>query len=133
MYNRLRRWVHSEAMRRLFEATIADPAFWEVRRVLVDSTTDRAHRHAAEEKMLEAARAGLVCCGLTRKVVVMAAAEDTGLAVDVVAGSRHHAPLLNPMLDATATRVGAMDPVVGDKGFDGGSQQRAGRSGGRHR
>jgi putative transposase len=47
VYNRLRRWVHSGAMRRLFEGMTADPQFGAVRRVLVDSTTVRAHRHAA--------------------------------------------------------------------------------------
>lgn len=47
VYNRFRRWVHSGAMARLFERLTADPAFGEVRRVLVDSTTARAHRHAA--------------------------------------------------------------------------------------
>jgi transposase len=47
VYNRLRRWVHSGAMRRLFELLTADPGFGAVRRVLVDSTTVRAHRHAA--------------------------------------------------------------------------------------
>jgi transposase len=47
VYNRLRRWVHSGAMRRLFEAMTADPVFGDVRRVLIDSTTVRAHRHAA--------------------------------------------------------------------------------------
>ena len=47
VYNRFRRWVASGAMARLFEAMTADPQFGEVRRVLVDSTTVRAHRHAA--------------------------------------------------------------------------------------
>ena len=47
VYQRLRRWVYSGAMRRLFEALTANPAFQEIRRVLVDSTTVRAHRHAA--------------------------------------------------------------------------------------
>jgi transposase len=47
VYNRLRRRVLSGAMRRLFELLTADPAFGEVRRVLVDSTLVRAHRHAA--------------------------------------------------------------------------------------
>src|SRR5829696_7593747 len=46
VYNRLRRWVRSGAMKRLFEGMTADPAFGEVRRVLIDSTTVRAHRHA---------------------------------------------------------------------------------------
>src|SRR5262245_47887313 len=47
VYNRLRRWVSSGAMRRLFKLLTADPAFGEVRRVLVDATAVRAHRHAA--------------------------------------------------------------------------------------
>ena len=47
VYNRLRRWVHSGALRRLFDLLTADPAFGPVRRVLVDSTLVRAHRHAA--------------------------------------------------------------------------------------
>jgi putative transposase len=47
VYNRFRRWVASGALRRLFEALTADPAFGEVRRVLIDSTVVRAHQHAA--------------------------------------------------------------------------------------
>ncbi len=47
VYNRWRRWVRSGAARRLFEGMTAAPQFGEVRRVLVDSTTIRAHRHAA--------------------------------------------------------------------------------------
>jgi putative transposase len=47
VYNRWRRRVASGAMRRLFEAMTADPQFDGVRRVLVDSTIIRAHRHAA--------------------------------------------------------------------------------------
>ena len=47
MYNRFRRWVSSGALRRLFEALTADPAFEDVRRVLIDSTIVRAHQHAA--------------------------------------------------------------------------------------
>src|SRR5215210_6658867 len=47
VYNRFRRWVSSGALRRLFEALTADPAFGEVRRVLIDSTIVRAHQHAA--------------------------------------------------------------------------------------
>ena len=47
VYNRFRRWVASGGLRRLFEALTADPAFGEVRRVLIDSTIVRAHAHAA--------------------------------------------------------------------------------------
>jgi transposase len=47
VYNRFRRWVASGALRRLFEALTADPAFADFRRVLIDSTIVRAHQHAA--------------------------------------------------------------------------------------
>lgn len=47
VYNRFRRWVHSGALRRLFEAMTADPQFDGLRRVFVDSTIVRAHQNAA--------------------------------------------------------------------------------------
>jgi len=47
VYNRLRRWVYSGSLKTLFELLTADPALGEVRRVLIDSTTVRAHHHAA--------------------------------------------------------------------------------------
>jgi transposase len=52
-------------------------------------------------------------------VVVTAADEDTAVAVDVVPGQAGDAPLLVPMLDRTLERVGVIDELVGDKGFDG--------------
>ena len=58
-------------------------------------------------------------------MVVTAADEDTAIEVDVVAGQRHDAPLLKPMLDKTAARVPDMEEVVGDKGFDGEPQRQA--------
>jgi transposase len=57
--------------------------------------------------------------GLSTKVVVTAADEDTALAVDVVPGQAGDAPLLVPMLDRTLERVPVIDEVVGDKAFDG--------------
>jgi len=51
--------------------------------------------------------------------------ESTPIAIDVVAGSRHDAPLLKPILAKTADRVGIIDEVVGDKGFDGEPQRQA--------
>jgi hypothetical protein len=52
--------------------------------------------------------------GLSTKVVVTAADEDTALAVDVVSGQAGDAPPLVPMLD----RVPVIDELVGDKAFD---------------
>src|SRR5262249_32929045 len=47
VYNRFRRWVAPGGLQRLFEALTAQPAFGNVRRVLIDSTIVRAHQHAA--------------------------------------------------------------------------------------
>jgi transposase len=46
----------------------------------------------------------------------------------VVPSHRHDAPLLKPMLDKTAARVGAIDQAVGDKAFDGAPQRAACRA-----
>jgi transposase len=61
-------------------------------------------------------------------VIVTAADENTPIAVDVVAGQRHDAPRLRPMLRSTAARVEGIQQVVGDKGFDGQPQRDACRS-----
>jgi transposase len=58
-------------------------------------------------------------------VVVTAVDEDTPLVVEVVAGQRHDAPRLKPMVRATARRVEGIEQVVGDKGFDGQPQRDA--------
>jgi len=134
VYNRLRRWVRPVAMNRLFEGMTADPQFGEVRRVLIDSATARAHRHAAGcggrkksgvGRSAAAEGPGRGGGGLTTRVVVTAAAESTPLAAEVVAGPRHDAPRLRPMVAATAARVGPIDRVVGDEGFGGAPQRRA--------
>ena len=52
-------------------------------------------------------------------MVVVAADEDTALAVEVIPGQAGEAPRLVPLLDRTLGRVGAIDEVVADKGFDG--------------
>jgi putative transposase len=53
VYNRLRRWVHSGGLRRLFELLTAEPELGDVRRVLIDSTIVRAHQHAAGARRRE--------------------------------------------------------------------------------
>jgi transposase len=58
-------------------------------------------------------------------VILTAADEDTAIAVDVVPGQAHDAPLLEPMLDDTLERVPVIDELVADKGFDGDPQRHA--------
>lgn len=45
--------------------------------------------------------------------------------VDVLPGQAHDAPHLGRLVGRTAARVGPVDQVVGDRGFDGGPQRRA--------
>src|SRR5262249_17972619 len=47
VYNRFRRWVASGSLAALFELLTADPAFGEVRRLLVDSALVPAPQHPA--------------------------------------------------------------------------------------
>ena len=47
VYNRLRRWIASGSLAKLFELLTDNPDFGEVKRVLVDASNVRAHRHAA--------------------------------------------------------------------------------------
>lgn len=47
VYNRLRRWVHSGRLKKLFELMAAQPECDGLRRVMIDSTIVRAHQHAA--------------------------------------------------------------------------------------
>jgi transposase len=127
VYHRFRPWDASGARRRRFEALTTDSAFGECRRVLIDSTIDRAHPHAGTrrqkkvgaERSAKAKGLGRSRGGLSTKVVVTAAAADTALEVDVVPGQAGDAPLLVPMLDRTLERVRVIDELVGDRAFDG--------------
>src|SRR5262245_33067857 len=47
VYNRLRRWVASGRLKRLFEMMTARPECDGLRRVMIDSTIVRAHQHSA--------------------------------------------------------------------------------------
>ena len=58
-------------------------------------------------------------------MIVTAADEDTAIAVDVLPGRAHDAPHLRRMLGRTLGRVGVVDELVADKGFDGDAQRLA--------
>jgi len=66
VYNRFRRWVASGSLAKLFELLTEEPAFAEVKRILVDSTTSRAHRHAggASKKRGRRRNKGLVAAAV---------------------------------------------------------------------
>jgi transposase len=135
VYNRFRRWVGSGSLTALFELLTANPAFGEIRRVLLDSTIIRAHAHAAgarrKAKRIGAERSAIAQGlgrsrgGFTTKIVLTAADEDTAIAVEVIPGQASDAPRLEPMLKQTLRRVEVIDEFTGDKGFDGDAQREA--------
>jgi putative transposase len=47
VYNRLRRWIHSGRLKRLFDLMAERPECEGPRRLMIDSTVVRAHQHAA--------------------------------------------------------------------------------------
>ncbi len=47
VYNRLRRWIASGRLKKLFELMAAQPECEGLRRVMIDSTIVRAHQHSA--------------------------------------------------------------------------------------
>src|SRR4051812_16279310 len=47
VYNRLRRWIHSGRLKKLFERMAARPECEGPRRLMIDSTIVRAHQHSA--------------------------------------------------------------------------------------
>src|SRR3954447_13065953 len=47
VYNRLRRWIHSGRLKRLFDLMSERSECEDARRLMIDSTVVRAHQHAA--------------------------------------------------------------------------------------
>ena len=56
VYNRLRRWIHSGRLEKLFEEMVAQPACEGPVRVMIDSTIVRAHQHSAGASKKKAGR-----------------------------------------------------------------------------
>jgi transposase len=122
VYKRLRRWIDSGRLERLFRLMAARPACAGTLRVMIDSTIVRAHQHAAGAARRRGGTAGNAIGrsrgGLSTKVVAVATDEDGVVAVDVAGGQRNDAPLAPPVLAEAKAVVGRIDEVLGDKGFD---------------
>jgi putative transposase len=56
VYDRLRRWIDSGRLKKLFEAMAAQPACEGTLRVMIDSTIVRAHQHSAGAAKKKAGR-----------------------------------------------------------------------------
>jgi putative transposase len=122
VYNRLRRWIASGRLERLFKSMSARPACEGTLRVMIDSTIVRAHQHAAGAPRKKGGTAGNAIGrsrgGLSTKIIAVAIDEDGVIAVDLAGGQRNDAPLAPPVLAKAKDAVGRIDEVLGDKGFD---------------
>jgi transposase len=122
VYKRLRRWIDSGRLERLFRLMAARPACEGTLRVMIDSTIVRAHQHAAGAVKKKGGTAGNAIGrsrgGPSTKIIAVAIDEDGVVAVDVAGGQRNDAPLAPPVLAEAKAAVGRIDEVLGDKGFD---------------
>jgi putative transposase len=122
VYNRLRRWITSGRLNKLFEAMAAQPTCEGPLRVMIDSTIVRAHQHSAgarKKKGGASAQAiGRSRGGPSTKVIAVVSDEDSLIAMDIAEGQRNDAPLALPVLARAKRMVGPFDEVLGDKGFD---------------
>jgi putative transposase len=122
VYNRLRRWITSGRLTKLFEAMAAQPSCEGPLRVMIDSTIVRAHQHSAGARKKNGGAAaqaiGRSRGGLSTKIIAVATDEDSLIAVDIAEGQRNDAPLALPVLAQAKKMVGSFDEVLGDKGFD---------------
>jgi putative transposase len=118
---RLRRWIDSGRLRKLFEAMAAQPACDGPLRVMIDSTIVRAHQPAAGAAGEDGGSGNAIGRsrgGLSTQIIAVATDEDGVIAVDVAEGQRNDAPLALPVLAQAKAALGRLDEVLGDKGFD---------------
>ncbi|WZP00244.1 IS5 family transposase [Isosphaeraceae bacterium EP7] len=120
------------------------PHFEGVRRVFIDATIVRTHRHGAgaPRKKTPGLRGVGASPGprpqpgsLSSQIVAIAGDESTALAVVVVPGQSHDAPHLKPLLNQAVARLKPaeeseaqarpIDQQVGDKAFGGKPQREA--------
>ena len=122
VYKRLRRWIDSGRLARLFGLMAVQPACDGTLRVMIDSTIVRAHQHAAGASEVKGGAAsnaiGRSRGGLSTKIIAVATDEDGVVAVDIAEGQRNDAPLALPVLAQAKAALGRLDEVLGDKGFD---------------
>ncbi len=122
VYKRLRRWIDSGRLARLFGLMAARPACDGTLRVMIDSTIVRAHQHSAgapEAKGDAASNAiGRSRGGPSTNIIAVATDEDGVVAVGLAEGQRNDAPLALPLLAQANAALGRIDEVLADKAFD---------------
>ena len=118
VYKRLRRWIDSGRLKKLFEGMAAQDACEGTLRVMIDSTIVRAHQHAAGAGGGPGNAIGRSRGGLSTKIIAVATDEDGVVAVEIAEGQRNDAPLALPVLAQAEAALGRIDEVLGDKGFD---------------
>jgi transposase len=121
VYNRLRGWIDSGRMKRLFEAMAAQPACEGTLSLMIDSSIVRVHQHAAgalkKKRETSGNAIGRFRCFSTN-IIALATDEEDVVDVDPVGTQRYNGPLASPVLAEVKGALGRIDEVLGDKAID---------------
>lgn len=120
IYMRFRRWENSGIWRKLWD-TLQHPRFKKARKIFIDSTTVRAHRHAAGASKKsggqEAQGLGRSRGGFSTKIHAGCIDESTSVALIITAGQCNDAPIFDIVIEEVP-KDNSIEDVVADKGYD---------------
>ena len=120
VYMRFRRWEQIGIWQRLWKILQQD-RFKRARQIFIDSTTVRAHRHAAGASKKsggqEAQGIGRSCGGPSTKIHAGCIDESTSVAFVLTAGQCHDAPVFDILIEEVPEDNNLEDGVM-DKGYD---------------
>jgi len=120
VYHRFRRWEKSGIWQHLWEHLQADE-FSGAKQVFIDSTTVRAHQHAAgalKKKGGQQAQAlGRSCGGFTSKIHIGCIDENTPVSIVISAGQRHDTSVFELVFEGIPQPHSLSDAIM-DRGYD---------------
>lgn len=120
VYMRFRRWEKKGVWRKLWEI-LQQERFKKAKKLFMDSTIVRAHRHAAGASKKsggqEAQGLGRSRGGFSTKIHAGTVDENTSVAFVVTAGQRHDSPGFDILIEEVP-EDNALEDGIGDKGYD---------------
>jgi len=120
VYMRFRRWEANGTWRRLWEL-LRQPRFKKAKQIFIDSTSVRAHRHAAGASKKsggqEAQGLGRSRGGFSTKIHAGCIDESTSVAFALTGGQNHDAPVFDILIEKVP-KDNCLEDGVMDKGYD---------------
>ncbi len=120
VYMRFRRWEANGIWRKLWEI-LQEPRFKKAKKIFMDSTIIRAHRHAAGASKKsggqEAQGLGRSRGGFSTKIHAGCIDESTAVAFVLTAGQRHDSPAFDILIEEVPEDNELEDAMM-DKGYD---------------